>query len=348
MYPLIALVGNLGPIFSGLSMTLVSKYVGQHYRSIGGVVGGGEDERAFEASLKVLAVLTTLAGACICGLYYVVHRLNDVDIQLERYQNGNTGVDDPISHTAHNNSTTAPSPSTRKPSLTLSQSFRVLASSPYLRSVATMVLTYGLTMEFTEIIWKSSVKRAFPIKTDYLQFMGRYSTLVGCAAFVMMFVGANVVDGLGWRAGALVTPVMTAVLAVPFFSCVIFGGMSSQTTLLTAVYVGLVQNVLSKATKYAIFDPTKEMTYIPLDKASKTQGKAAIDVLGARLGKSGGALVQQVLVLACGSILKGAPLVAVLFYASIFAWIGELYCVYHVAVLCVFDRNSASTYLQAL
>ena len=38
---------------------------------------------------------------------------------------------------------------------------------------------------------------------------------------------------------------------------------------------------------------------------------------GARLGKSGGALVQQLLVLLFGSILQGAPLVA-----GIFAWIG--------------------------
>ena len=44
-------------------------------------------------------------------------------------------------------------------------------------------------------------------------------------------------------------------------------------------------------------------------------GKAAIDVLGARMGKSGGALLQQLLVLACGDILSAAPVTAGLFYA---------------------------------
>ena len=39
------------------------------------------------------------------------------------------------------------------------------------RDVAVMVLSYGLTIEFTEIIWKATVKRAFPTKSGYMQFM---------------------------------------------------------------------------------------------------------------------------------------------------------------------------------
>lgn len=161
-----------------------------------------------------------------------------------------------------------------------------------------------------------------------------------------MIVGANIVKSLGWQAGALMTPLTMGILAFPFFIAMFLSGQTSHlaTTkpLLIAVYVGLVQNVLSKATKYAIFDPTKEMTYIPLDHDSKTKGKAAIDVLGilsqhlslyltsltldtsgARLGKSGGALVQQVLVVIFGSIIRGAPVLAGLFYLVIAAWLGS-------------------------
>jgi AAA family ATP:ADP antiporter len=70
-------------------------------------------------------------------------------------------------------------------------------------------------------------------------------------------------------------------------------GMLPFSVLWGAVILGATQNVLSKATKYALFDPTKEMSYIPLDQEAKIKGKAAIDVVGARLGKSGGGLMIQ-------------------------------------------------------
>mmetsp|Transcript_57811 Transcript_57811/g.85917 ORF Transcript_57811/g.85917 Transcript_57811/m.85917 type:complete len:117 (+) Transcript_57811:2-352(+) len=109
-----------------------------------------------------------------------------------------------------------------------------------------------------------------------------------------------------------------AVLAVPFFVCV-FMGLEKSSLLNVAVGIGTVQCLLSKTSKYALFDPTTQMAYIPLDNESKVKGKAAIDVLGSRIGKSGGSLIQQGLVFIFGDILSATPAVApfIRFY-----WVG--------------------------
>ena len=75
------------------------------------------------------------------------------------------------------------------------------------------------------------------------------------------------------------------------------------------VILGAFQNVASKVVKYSFFDSTKEMAYIPLDQESKVKGKAAIDMVGSRLGKSSSSWLQvsMMALLGTGSVLMITP-----------------------------------------
>jgi AAA family ATP:ADP antiporter len=121
---------------------------------------------------------------------------------------------------------------------------------------------------------------------------------------------------------------MIGVTGLGFFATNIWAGTISPvaaalgtTPLMMACLLGAAQNILSKSSKYALFDPCKEMAYIPLDKESKTKGKAAIDVIGNPLGKSGGALIQQALIFGVGSLAAATPYLAVILTGMVFVWI---------------------------
>ena len=122
-------------------------------------------------------------------------------------------------------------------------------------------------------MWKSLVKKQYSDPLEYQRFMGHFSSLVGISTCIVIFFGVHVIRILGWKVGAQATPVTMAILGIPFFSC-IFMGLDSPARLRLAVTVGTIQSLLSKTSKYALFDPTTQMAYIPLDEESKVKGKA--------------------------------------------------------------------------
>lgn len=84
----------------------------------------------------------------------------------------------------------------------------------------------------------------------------------------------------------MITPTVLLLTGVGFFSLLLFGeplapllGSLGITPLLAAVYVGALQNIFSKSAKYSLFDPCKEMAYIPLDEDMKVRIPGASSIL---------------------------------------------------------------------
>lgn len=134
-----------------------------------------------------------------------------------------------------------------------------------------------------------------------------------------MVVGNNILRKLSWTKAAIITPIMVMATSAIFFFFVWngtkstpFAPMMGTTVVLVAVLVGQIQNVLSKGTKYSLFDSTKQMAYIPLDQEAKVKGQGAVEVIGGRAGKSGGAFIQSTLLAVIGGSVSLASLTYIL------------------------------------
>src|SRR3990167_396604 len=222
-------------------------------------------------------------------------------------------------------------PKRLKEKLSLSQSFKQLLQSKYLLGIAILVIGYGFCINLAEVTWKASAKLAYPNQADYQIFTSKVISSVGLFAFIVSILfGSNIFRKFGWLKTAMLPPIMVGVTGILFFIMVLKPELLSPlstffgiTPLMAVVFFGAFQSVTSKVAKYSFFDPTKEMAFIPLDEESKLKGKAAIDVIGSRLGKSGSSWIQIALIdlLGTGSVLSITHLLLPIIIVVTIAWI---------------------------
>lgn len=239
-YPLFGLGANVALVFSGRTV----KYFSNLRQSLGPGVDG------WAVSLKAMMSIVVGMGVAICFLYWWVNHNVPLPTRSKKKK--------------------------EKPNLSTMESLKILASSKYIRDLATLVVAYGISINLVEVTWKSKLKAQFPSPNEYSSFMGDFSTATGIATFTMMLLSQWIFDKYGWGTAAKITPTVLLLTGVGFFSLILFGdplapalAKFGMTPLLAAVYVGAMQNIFSKSAKYSLFDPCKEMAYIPLDEDTK-------------------------------------------------------------------------------
>jgi AAA family ATP:ADP antiporter len=198
-------------------------------------------------------------------------------------------------------------PKRKKVKTTFWESIQFLARSRYLAFIAILVLSYNMFISLFEAIWKAEIKELLKITGDQTisaVIYGAQGIYGGIATIVLTLFFSAPIMNRGWRFAASFTPIVALVCTVVFFSFLYFQdslgvitNMFNTTPIMMAVMFGLANVVFIKSAKYILFDPTKERAYIPLDEESKVRGKAAVDGVGSRLGKSlGSFLLTMVLV----------------------------------------------------
>ncbi|TSJ81184.1 hypothetical protein FPG78_04250 [Cardinium endosymbiont of Dermatophagoides farinae] len=177
--------------------------------------------------------------------------------------------------------------------LSLWESLKHVAASGYLGNITIMVVACGLSINIVEGTWKAYLKEAFPKAVAYQSFVSALNFWTGVIALIIsLFFSGGMLRKFGWKATARIAPVVIGITGSLFFlmsysktnAPCLTHWMGSKLVLYLVIFGG-IHNIAAKSIKYAFFDKTTQMAYIPLDPETKIKGKAAVDLLGSRLAK---------------------------------------------------------------
>jgi AAA family ATP:ADP antiporter len=277
-YGLFAVVGNLALILSGQVVGLSSGYIQQFFPT---------KEQAWEFSLFLLMGAVVGFGILAMFLYRWMHTSVLTDKRFF----------DPEEQGA--------SKKKKKEKPSLMESAKLIFTSPELGLIAILIMAYGVTINLVEVQWKHQLGLYYGgDKGGYNWFMGQFSTITGIVTILFgLFAGSNILRRVSWFKAAVITPLVIAVGGLIFFGFIlsesfvnfVLNNIAQISAVSAATMLGAAIVIMSKSIKYILFDSTKEMAYIPLNDELKTKGKAAVDVIGGRAGKAGGAFTQSTL-----------------------------------------------------
>lgn len=228
---------------------------------------------------------------------------------------------------------------TSKPSMiqSIRSNFALFFNNITTSNLFVCIVSYGLIINLMEVIWKNAIAKQSLTVAAFLKTQGLNSLITSIVSILISYFTSYLLHKK-WIYVALVTPISLGLTGLGFISMYLFGGYiwSPDLVLQFAVNLGLMNNVISKVSKYTFFDPSKECVFVSLDPSIRSKAKV-VDSVGGRLGKSAGSLIYFVTMMSLVSIndLRHAsaaksPIESIAVYVLIFiifsmiAWIRSI------------------------
>jgi len=315
LYPLFGLGANLaqaaaGRVLKGMAIFMAPKAAA--LTGLSAAAHAAASSAAWDAQLRLLMLSVFVAGAAILVLH--AH----ISSAAPAWMAAREPEDMPPA--------APPRRAGAKPRSTMDV-FKALSTSPQINCLAAMAVAQGLSSNIFAVAWKTQLRMLYPDPSAYSAFMGDVATISACATGAAMLAAPMLFRKLGWAGAAAFTPWCMIAMGWAFFGASIAGGFGAASggpplaMLHKLVMGGALVYVFEKASKFSLFKPAEEMVYLGLSQEARTQGKAAVDVCATQVGKAGGSIFQQGLLVAFGSLARALPALALCHTACVTAWI---------------------------
>jgi ATP:ADP antiporter, AAA family len=213
--------------------------------------------------------------------------------------------------------------------LSFKESLRQLITSKPILLITVLLLCYNIPFNLSEGVWKKTVEIYFNSDANQIHyFMSKVNLYEGAICMAMALLSSHLLRSYRWKTSALLTPIVVIVTTSLFYFSIFFSKniclLSSQMSVLKmAVFLGACNMIGAKSMKNTIFDSTKEIAFIPLSANLKTKGKAAAEMIGIRIGKGSGAVIQQTLLMTFTNLtlMDFAPVFFAVFVVLTILWI---------------------------
>lgn len=218
--------------------------------------------------------------------------------------------------------------------------------NPIIRNISLMMISFNIVYHFVDVIHNDYIRSVFAsdpkAMNSYLNLVGKY---LGIYAIVFSWLlSGSFIRQCGLAYALIFTPVLWSVLSA--LDLMSTAGWIADIPFTWAnihipMYLLSFSLILSvgRAAKFTIFDASKEMSLLSLSLQEKRLGKAAVDGLTSRLGKTGGAWIVIMILGQFGTLAAALMPLKLAMFCAYVLW---FWAVFSLIKVLPEEENSAT------
>lgn len=198
-----------------------------------------------------------------------------------------------------------------------------------LRLLSWIVIADYIAYSLGEVIFLDVLKTKFSTPLDYCNYMGALSSWSGILTVLSaLFMTPFILKRCRWTVAAIITP-LCLLVTEGFFFIFLRGssisshwlGWSERQWIDVIIILGSIQYCLCRATKYTLFDSSKELAFVLMPSLQKMKGKLIIDGICARMGRGGASVLSIGLINLCRGVRASSLLTGIIAIAITLSWV---------------------------